>query len=195
MENTVLNVYRGDVVENTHHGHIVVVNHKGDLLYSYGDHQRITHGRSALKPFQVLPLIESGAADYFQLSAADIALCASSHSGEKMHQSSVKTLLDRIGLRPEDLLCGVTAPIDKATHEEMIRNNEPITTLSNECSGVHVGMLATAVFNKEPIDSYIERTHPVQSRVMRAVTELTGTPVQEMMIAIDGCAIPPLVCR
>ncbi|QSO53496.1 asparaginase [Alicyclobacillus curvatus] len=190
MENVILNVYRGDVVENSHRGHIAVVDDKGHLLYSFGNPYRITHGRSALKPFQALPVIETGTADHFQFTAADLALCASSHSGEEIHRRSVQRILDKIDVGVNQLVCGITPPIDKQSYEDMIRRNEPINTVCQECSGVHAGMLATAIYMEENTEGYAKPTHPVQRRVKRAVLDMTSTTEQEVQLATDGCGIP-----
>ncbi|KPV44843.1 asparaginase [Alicyclobacillus ferrooxydans] len=190
MENVILNVYRGNVVENIHNGHIAIVNHKGELLYFFGNPYRITHGRSALKPFQVLPLIETGAADYFQLTDADIALCASSHSGEEMHRRRVREILQSIGVVPQIMCCGVTPPLDRKSYETMIRQGEPLTEVCHECSGVHAGLLATAAFKGEEVDSYAEPNSLVQQRVLKAVLDVTDATPTEVQLATDGCGIP-----
>ncbi|WAH38696.1 asparaginase [Alicyclobacillus dauci] len=190
MDNSILNVYRGDVVENSHRGHIAVVNANGELLYSFGDPFRITHGRSALKPFQVLPVMETGTADHYGFTDADLALCASSHSGEEIHRSRATAMLWRVGIDESHLQCGVSPPIDTKSYEELIRSGQSVTAVCNECSGVHIGMLATATYMKEPLGTYTSETHPVQKRVKKAVADLTDYPENGIQLAIDGCGIP-----
>jgi L-asparaginase II len=70
----------------------------------------ITFVRSAMKPFQVLPLVLTGGADAFKLSDAELALLCSSHNGQPFQTEIVKGLLDRAGLPIESLQCGVHAP-------------------------------------------------------------------------------------
>lgn len=91
----------------------------------------------------------------------------------------VSSMLKKIGLTDRDLQCGVGDPIDK-----------PITAVCNECSGVHAGMLATAVFNGEDISTYMDKNHPVQERVKQAVLDLTCMSTEEVLTPIDGCGIP-----
>ena len=45
--------------------------------------------RSAAKPLQALPLIETGAADRFGLTAKELALACASHKGEPAHVEAV----------------------------------------------------------------------------------------------------------
>jgi L-asparaginase II len=190
MDNIMLNVYRGDILENSHRWHIAVVDIQGNLLYSFGNPYRVTHGRLALKPFQVIPLIETGAADEYQLTEAELALCASSHSGEVPHRSHVHSILERIGVPVDTLVCGVTVPIDLQSYEDMIREGESITAVCHECSSVHAGMLATAVYMGEDVQDYTNPNHPIQQPVKQAVMDVTNTTDTEIQIATDGCGIP-----
>ncbi|MEH7334486.1 asparaginase [Neobacillus drentensis] len=64
MEKPIL-VYRGEHLESTHDLHIAVVDNEGKLLYSYGNPSRLTFPRSSMKPFQAVPLVETGAAERF----------------------------------------------------------------------------------------------------------------------------------
>eukprot|EP01136_Pigoraptor_vietnamica_P003926 Opistho-1_new@33791 len=59
--------YRGGHPENIHHGSVAVVNAGGELLASVGDVASPLFTRSALKPFQAMPLIAQ-AADRYALS-------------------------------------------------------------------------------------------------------------------------------
>ena len=72
MENPVLaEVTRGNVVESRHRGAAIVVDADGGVVFSAGDVARPVFPRSAVKAIQGLPLIESGAADRYGLTAAD----------------------------------------------------------------------------------------------------------------------------
>jgi L-asparaginase II len=72
---------RGERVESIHFGAFAVVDTEGKLLASFGDPYGGTFLRSTAKPFQALPFIEMGGADYFNLTPKEIALLCSSHSG------------------------------------------------------------------------------------------------------------------
>ena len=82
MEDPVLvEVTRGPEVESRHAGAFAVVDAEGGLVLSAGDVERPVFPRSAVKVIQALPLIESGAADRFGLTEAELALACASHSG------------------------------------------------------------------------------------------------------------------
>ena len=103
-------VYRKDIIESCHRGSVIVVNHLGETVFSLGDVERGIYPRSSLKFFQAIPLVESGAADHFQLSDAEIALACSSHNAENIHTSAVQTWLNRMDLDIEDLENGPDMP-------------------------------------------------------------------------------------
>ena len=111
MSNPVLvEVLRGSSVESRHHGAYAVTGPKGTLLSSAGDIASPVFPRSAIKAFQALPLIESGAADILGLSDEEIALLCSSHNGEDAHVAGARAILRKAGFSEDDLECGAHPP-------------------------------------------------------------------------------------
>jgi L-asparaginase II len=51
-------------------------------------------------------------------------------------------------------------------------------------------MLAAAKALGAPLDSYLDRQHPVQLRIRDAVAEFTGSDAVRMPFGIDGCSAP-----
>src|SRR3954468_22760124 len=82
-------VWRGRVVESRHRGHVAAVDADGRLVARAGGPETITYLRSSGKPFQVVPLLTSGAADRFGFDEAEIAVACGSHSGEDLHAETV----------------------------------------------------------------------------------------------------------
>ena len=105
-------VTRGDMVESRHMGACVVVDADGGILHAWGDQDRVVYPRSAIKPLQTLVLIETGAADAYQLTDAELALASASHGATSEHVDGIGAWLKRIGLGPEDLECGGHDPTD-----------------------------------------------------------------------------------
>ena len=111
MPNPILvEVTRGALVESIHRGAIAIADADGTIRFALGDIETPVYTRSSLKPIQALPLLESGAADAFELSDEEVALACASHSGEPMHTSRVAAWLERIGCKESDLACGPQAP-------------------------------------------------------------------------------------
>ncbi|MGV3488759.1 MAG: asparaginase [Tuberibacillus sp.] len=185
-----IHVYRGDIIESQHHFHVAVVDQTGKLIYSYGDPKKQTFARSSMKPFQAVPLVETGAADHFNYSERELSLSCSSHSGESIHRDTVLGILKRIGLPEEALQCGTHVPRDAESYKELIRAGKDLTPVFSNCSGKHSGMLATAVHMGEDPGSYRDINHPVQQRILQAISDIFEIPVEDIPLGVDGCGAP-----
>jgi L-asparaginase II len=180
-------IRRGPMIESVHNGSLAVMTSKGKLVASVGDPTVVTYMRSSAKPLQAVPLVEMGAAEAFDLEAAELAVCCASHAGTNLHVETVSRLQNKIGLTEDDLQCGVHQPYDVDTHHQLIRDNLTPQPLRNNCSGKHTGMLALARHLSQPVHEYLNMAHPVQQAIREAVKQMTG---EEAVIGIDGCSAP-----
>jgi L-asparaginase II len=99
-------VWRGPVVESLHHGVIAVADTDGRLRHAWGDAGWMPTPRSALKPFQAIALVESGAADALGLSDEHIAMACASHHAQPFQAALIGDWLGRLGLTEDALVCG-----------------------------------------------------------------------------------------
>jgi L-asparaginase II len=185
-----VHVYRGPLIESNHYGHIAVVDLKGNVLRGLGDPQHVTFVRSSSKPLQAIPVVESGAADRYRFSQADLALCCASHNGEQRHTDRVADMLARIGVPHEALQCGIHAPRDQDNYKKLIRSGGELTPIYNNCSGKHTGMLTLASHLGADLSGYRSIDHPVQVLMRAAVADMAGMPAEDIVIGIDGCGVP-----
>ncbi|MBL4613808.1 MAG: asparaginase [Magnetovibrio sp.] len=183
-------VTRGNFVESQHRGACVVVDARGEVLHAWGDVEHLVYPRSSLKPIQALPLIETGAADHFNLNSEHIALACASHNSEPFHVERVTAWLDHIGLDVDDLECGPCEAISLDVTKAMSAHAQTFTRAHNNCSGKHTGFLTTALHMGEPTKGYIQPDHPVQLRITATIEELTGTSLAGVPCSSDGCGIP-----
>jgi L-asparaginase II len=181
---------RGSTVESVQFGALAVVDPQGNLIASYGDPNTVTFLRSTAKPFQLLPFIEAGGHNHYQFSQQEIALMCASHSGTDQHVEVVSGIQRQAGIKESDLMCGVHPPGHKKTAESLLLRAEEPTPNRHNCSGKHTGMLAFAKMNGEPLESYLERDHPVQQRILQTFAELCSLPLEEIQIGTDGCSAP-----
>jgi len=190
MTNPILvEVTRGPLVESTHRGAVAVSDAEGRLRIAVGDVERPIFPRSALKPVQAVPLIESGAAEKFGLTDEEIALACASHSGEPQHTSRVAAWQERIGCSVADLACGPHRPMHEGTATQMIRSGEKWTPLHNNCSGKHTGFMTLARGLGAPVEGYQEVDHPVQRAVEATLTQLAALS-GPLPYGVDGCTVP-----
>jgi L-asparaginase II len=190
MINPVLvEVTRGPLVESIHRGAVAVADARGRLRLSVGDVERPVFPRSALKPIQAVPLIESGAADAFGLSDEELALACASHSGEPQHTQRIAAWQERIACSVADLACGPHRPMHEPTAIAMIRDGEKWTPLHNNCSGKHTGFMTLARGMGAAVAGYQDLEHPVQRAVEETLKEMAGL-AGLLPHGIDGCTVP-----
>ena len=183
-------VRRGGITESRHRGHVAAVEPDGNVVASLGAPHNVTFLRSSAKPFQALPLLTTGAAERFGFTDEEVALACASHNGEPVHTKLAASMLDKIGLGPEALKCGVHEPYSPEAAGLLRARNEVPNVLHNNCSGKHAGMLAVALHLAAPIDNYESPDNPVQIAIGRAIAEFTDVPVEDLAVGIDGCAAP-----
>ncbi len=183
-------VLRGNAVESRRRGSFAVVDAAGRVVSSAGPIEALVFPRSAVKPLQALPLIESGAVERLSLSRKEIALACASHRGEPAHVDAVRSWLAAAGLDADALECGAHPPLGGAAAAALVRQGVAPSPLHNNCSGKHAGFLCTAVHLGENPRGYIQADHPVQRRVTAALAEMTGADLVAAPCGCDGCGIP-----
>jgi L-asparaginase II len=146
--------------------------------------------RSAFKPFQAIPLVESGAFARSGLGADVLALIAGSHSGTDRHAALAQTILEAAGTDASALKCGSHPPYDEATAEALRARGEAPTPIRHNCSGKHAGMLLLARALAAPLETYTDPDHPVQRRIFDRFAALVGEAFVDPVPAIDGCSAP-----
>ena len=169
---------RGCIGESKHRVHAVVCDGRGRVLMSAGDPGYETFIRSALKPFQALPFLSSGAAALMEAGERGIAISCASHTGSNAHAREAFRLLWNAELETSHLQCPVPDGGD--------------SPLQHNCSGKHAAFLATSRKMAWPLDSYLQSDHPLQKEVNRRVAELLGLPAAELLAVRDDCGAPTL---
>src|SRR2546423_4451915 len=191
MRNPVLvEVMRGALTESRHRGAVAVVDADGATVLALGDVAQPVYPRSAVKPLQALPLVESGAADRFGLGDEELALASASHSGEPAHVAGIERMLARGGLDASALACGAHPPIDAPSAQALVRSGREPSALHNNCSGKHAGFLCVACAMGAVPAGYTDPVHPVQREVKAALEDIAGVVLEDRDRAIDGCSVP-----
>ncbi len=190
-ENPVLvRLWRAGHVESVHRGAWVVVDRAGAVVDGEGDWNHPVFARSSTKSLQALPLVESGAAERFAITDEELALALASHHAEERHVRVVSGLLERLGLRHEQLQCGAQAPTDARARAALSKAGVKPTAVHNNCSGKHACFLALALHLGVDPARYLERDNVAQAAVRRAVEDMSGVRAGELDVAIDGCSAP-----
>lgn len=191
MDNPVLvEVVRGNLVESRHRGALVVVDGDGGVVLALGDVERPVFARSAVKGLQAIPLIESGAADRFGLTAAEIALACASHSGEPEHAATAASMLRKAGRDAACLECGSHWPMGEHAARALAAEGGKPSPLHNNCSGKHAGFVCVACAMEQEPAGYVTQDHAVQVEVRSVLEAMTGAVHGAENRGVDGCSIP-----
>jgi L-asparaginase II len=174
---------RSGFAESIHHGAVVALGSDGTVAWSAGDPDVVIYPRSALKPLQAASMVGAGLA----LDARLLAVVCASHDGRPEHVAAVTEILAGVGLGPGDLDNTPALPLDPGASIAVVRAGGQATSISQNCSGKHAGMLATAVINGWPTAGYTDPDHPVQRRILDDLRQETG-PAEH--VGIDGCGAP-----
>ena len=182
--------WRGDGVESVHRGAFCLVDTAGTVLESAGAVDHPFFARSSVKCLQVLPLLETGAADRVGLTDEELCLAVSSHNAEASHVRTARGLLGRLELGEEALGCGPQPPGDPAARRALQESGHEPGRIHNNCSGKHAGFLALTRFLGADPASYLDFDSPGQTLVRAAVAEMTDRTPEELGVAVDGCSAP-----
>jgi L-asparaginase II len=185
----VVEVTRGGLLESRHRGAVAVVDAAGTQVFAAGDVAVPVFPRSAVKPLQALPLVETGAAEKFKLSDEELALCCASHSGEPAHVRGVERILAKAGFDASALACGTHWPASQSAAMALARTGAP-SALHNNCSGKHAGFLCVARAMEIDPTGYWRPGHPVQQRVHAVLEDLAEAALPQESCAVDGCSVP-----
>lgn len=174
---------RNDFVECLHHGIGAAVDASGTVA-SLGDPDVAVLPRSALKLMHAVAFLENG------LDVPDelLAITCASHSGEPEHLQVVRRLLEHAGLDESHLQNTATLPLDDEAAFEWRSHGGEASSLTQNCSGDHAGMLATCVAAGWPTEGYLSAEHPVQQAIARTTHRLAGD--LDDQVPVDGCGAP-----
>jgi L-asparaginase II len=177
-------IERGGFIESRHAGSAVVLDPDGGVSRSIGNPEAPIFPRSSLKPFQAVAVLTSGV----PLAGAAMVLASASHAGTPAHVDVVRSMLAEAGLTESALQCPADWPLDTAARDAVVRDGGHASSITMNCSGKHAAMLLACVKHGWPIDTYLEKTHPLQLQIRDVVERLTGEKIQAT--ATDGCGAP-----
>jgi L-asparaginase II len=187
---------RNGIEESVHRGDIVEADAGGRLIRQLGDPDRLVTLRSTVKPFGVVALIEAGGIEAFDLEPPEIAIMASSHSGEDIHVRTIQAAFRRAGVSQSLLACGNEAmPLDALTAARLARDGEKASPIRHMCSGQHAVSLLLARLRDWDMATYWMPDHPAQVAYREAVARAFATSPERLQTAIDGCGVETYAFR
>lgn len=190
MDTLLIQEFRAGQLECVHRGHISIVNEEGRVVKYAGDPHYVAFTRSSAKPIQAIPGIRAGIVESFGLTTAEVAVMAASHRAEEEHVATLNSLISKIGVEEEELVCAPSLPLDRNAREKLLRNGGDRRRLFHNCAGKHLGVLAYCKMMGYPLDGYDDPTHPVQQEIVNTLAELSQLQVENIGRGVDGCGFP-----
>jgi L-asparaginase II len=178
------------VVESVHRGDVVEVDATGRMLRVLGDPDRMVNLRSTVKPLGLIALLRAGGQREFDLSSEELAVMASSHSGEDVHVRTIQAMYRRIGIPQGLLACGTEGmPLDALTAARLARDGERPGPLRHMCSGQHSVLILLAKLGDWELETYWQPEHPAHVAYQEAVAAAYDVAPAALSTSIDGCGV------
>ncbi len=181
---------RNNLCEQSHQGIILHINKKGILNKTGEDNNYLFFHRSCMKPLQYAIIVDLGIDKAFNFSLKETAVCSGSHAGDIEHQELVLSVLNKISLSEDNLLCPAIAPLSEKEIKRLNRDNLPFRKIHNNCSGKHAAMLAICKYLNFDISDYTEFNHPLTELITKKVCELCEISTDKIIRSKDGCTLP-----
>lgn len=181
---------RNGLVEEEHSGLILHFS-KNKVFNEIGSHNDYKfYQRSCMKPLQLARLIDLKLDEIYDFSQDEIAVMAASHTGDIEHQERVRSILKKIGLGEDFLLCPKHQPLSKKEQERLLINNLEPLPIHNNCSGKHSAMLAICKYMGFPLENYMDAGHPLKDFIISKVIEICEIDYNDYVVSKDGCGLP-----
>ncbi|MFT4147668.1 MAG: asparaginase [Micrococcaceae bacterium] len=174
---------RSNFIESRHIGSAIVVK-DGKTLIDLGDTSALVLPRSTLKPLQAVAVLRAGV----PLFGPEVALASASHVGSKWQMSVVFEMLKKAGVKIDDLQCPAAWPEDVQNRAEFIAAGFQKSPLAHMCSGKHASFLWACKENGWPLDTYLQKKHPLQRHIKATIEEFSDEVIG--FTAVDGCGAP-----
>ena len=146
--------------------------------------------RSAIKPFQIIPLLHFAKNNNLTFDNEEIAIFGSSHSGQEEHVDILKKISAKYDIKWEEIYCAPQRPMHIKTADDYILKKTPFTSLNNNCSGKHLSMLLYSKLLDIDNYNYQNIEHIVQQNIHKFFKEIFE--LDEIKYAIDGCGLPAI---
>lgn len=184
-----LEYLRDGLIEQEHSGFLIKVTSDG-LVSKIGDDKNYPfYLRSCAKPLQASLVIDFEIDKFYNMTLEEVAICCASHTGEPIHCSTTKGLLDKTELSESALKCGLHKPLNQKEQDKLFLSGKKENVLQNNCSGKHTMMLAICRKNGWSINDYYEKNHPLQIAIKKKIYELCDVK-EEFPTTKDGCGVP-----
>ena len=190
MSKIITYVIRGKQPESHHEAKCIIKDLQKNIIFSTKHNNDLIFPRSAIKIFQAIPFVSSGAINKFNLNSKQIALACSSHSGETFHIKELVKWINKLGISINKLQCGIHNPLNLSSSNKLLLSGSKPNQLYNNCSGKHLGMLSGSIAYNYSINDYLKFHHPYQLEIQKILELYCQKKIHKKNYATDGCSAP-----
>jgi len=185
-----LKEYRSGLMENVHYGQMSAVNLAKEEFVSVGQDYEPVYFRSAAKPFQAIPIFMTDFIEKYEITSTESALFLASQRGEIYHQEALTSLLEKIPVCENDLICAASYPLNEEPKTLYIQQGFQKRKLLHNCAGKHLGFLTACLANGYNFQQYCHPDHPLQQMIKKYIAYLSDYDEGKIRTGIDGCGAP-----
>jgi len=142
---------------------------------------------STAKPLQLMPLLDRGLDQKFALSAGEVALLASSHLAQPQHVDALQSILEKTGLRENQLILPPAAPGGRISYRNWLQRHGKKRKLYHPCAGNHLAIMLLQRELTGGTAGYERIGSPAQQKILQSVEACTG---ELPRLKLDNCGIP-----
>lgn len=177
-------------MENVHYGQMSAVNLAKEEFVSVGQDYEPVYFRSAAKPFQAIPIFMTDFIEKYEITSTESALFLASQRGEIYHQEALTSLLEKIPVGENDLICAASYPLNEEPKTLYIQQGFQKRKLLHNCAGKHLGFLTACLANGYNFQQYCHPDHPLQQMIKKYIAYLSDYDEGKIRTGIDGCGAP-----
>ncbi|WBF56700.1 asparaginase [Lysinibacillus sp. JK80] len=185
-----LKEYRSGLMENVHYGQMSAVNLTKEEFVSVGQDYEPVYFRSAAKPFQAIPIFMTDFIGKYGITSNESALFLASQRGEIYHQEALVSLLEKLPINENDLICAASYPLNEEPKTQYIQQGFEKRKLFHNCAGKHLGFLTACLANGYDVKQYCHPEHPLQQMIKKYIAYLSEYEIERIRTGIDGCGAP-----
>jgi L-asparaginase II len=189
MDEILVEEYRAEILECIHRGHICGVSDNG-VKYAVGDMNFLAFFRSSAKPIQAIPIVREGLHKKYDFTDKELAVMTASHRAEPFHVEVLESIIKKIKIDEEALICLPAYPLGETARENLIRGNKTKRRIYHNCSGKHLGIISLCIGLGLDITNYYEIDNLAQQEILNYLSIMTGYPKESIKIGVDGCGVP-----
>lgn len=148
---------------------------------------RLTWMHSTAKPIQLLPFLDRGLHQKYDLTKEEVVVLASSHLAQPQHVDALLSIFRKAELKEEDMILPPSVPQGKQAYLNWLKNCGKAKKIYHPCSGNHAAIMLLQRELTGSTGGYEQVDSLAQQEILQYIEAYTETKV---LLKKDNCGIP-----